>query len=154
MFFLYSARSPHRTAKPSRGCLPLAHPRALPAVLVSDRRSPSAMCMAGFPLFAQGGHEKLTPKKPRGLRKTRRKTFFSPAKKRFCAKRTVLGLKKGPKLFVAHAGEKKLQSGNSYVWGSSAVSRAGKKLLFFGCFLVFLCFWGGVFVLLFFFPAR
>ena len=43
-----SARSPHRTAKPSRGCLPLAHPRALPAVVVSDRRSPSAMCEFPF----------------------------------------------------------------------------------------------------------
>ena len=30
-------------SEPSRGCLPLAHPRALPAVVVSDRRSPSAM---------------------------------------------------------------------------------------------------------------
>ena len=48
MFFLYSARSPHRTAKPSRGCLPLAHPRALPAVIISDRRSPSAMCEFPF----------------------------------------------------------------------------------------------------------
>ena len=43
-----SARSPHRTAKPSRGCLPLAHPRALPAVIHSDRRSPSAMCEFPF----------------------------------------------------------------------------------------------------------
>jgi hypothetical protein len=48
MFFLYSVRSPHRTAKPSRGCLPLAHPRALPAVMFSDRRSPSAMCEFPF----------------------------------------------------------------------------------------------------------
>ena len=40
----HHVRSPHRTAKPSRGCLPLAHPRALPAVVFSDRRSPSAMC--------------------------------------------------------------------------------------------------------------
>ena len=40
--------SPHRTAKPSRGCLPLAHPRALPAVSFSDRRSPSAMCEFPF----------------------------------------------------------------------------------------------------------
>ena len=31
------------TASPTRGCLPLAHPRALPAVVYSDRRSPSAM---------------------------------------------------------------------------------------------------------------
>ena len=48
MFFLCSVRSPHRTAKPSRGCLPLAHPRALPAVVDSDRRSPSAMCEFPF----------------------------------------------------------------------------------------------------------
>ena len=50
MFFRCSVRSPHRTAKPSRGCLPLAHPRrALPAVVVfSDRRSPSAMCEFPF----------------------------------------------------------------------------------------------------------
>ena len=48
IFFSDSARSPHRTAKPSRGCLPLAHPRALPAVVVSDRRSPSAMCEFPF----------------------------------------------------------------------------------------------------------
>ena len=48
VFFLYSARSPHRTAKPSRGCLPLAHPRALPSVIISDRRSPSAMCEFPF----------------------------------------------------------------------------------------------------------
>ena len=41
-------RWPHRTAKPSRGCLPLAHPRAPPAVVVSDRRSPSAMCEFPF----------------------------------------------------------------------------------------------------------
>ena len=43
MFYSDSAGSPHRTAKPSRGCLPLAHPRALPAVILPDRRSPSAM---------------------------------------------------------------------------------------------------------------
>ena len=43
MLFLYSVRSPHRTAKPSRDCPPLAHPRALPAVILPDRRSPSAM---------------------------------------------------------------------------------------------------------------
>ena len=48
MFFNDSARSPHRTAKPSRGCLPLAHLRALPAVMVSDQRSPSAMCEFPF----------------------------------------------------------------------------------------------------------
>ena len=49
MLFSDSARSsPHRTAKPSRGCLPLAHPRALPAVILSDRRSPSAMCEFPF----------------------------------------------------------------------------------------------------------
>ena len=42
-FFLHSVTSPHRTAKPSPRCLPLAHPRALPAVVDSDRRSPSAM---------------------------------------------------------------------------------------------------------------
>ena len=42
MFFLCSVRSPHRTAKPSRGCLPLAHPRAPLAVVVQigDRRAP------------------------------------------------------------------------------------------------------------------
>ena len=38
-----SAIHHHRTAKPSRERLPLVHPRALPAVVVSDRRSPSAM---------------------------------------------------------------------------------------------------------------
>ena len=54
MFFSDSARSPHRTAKPSRGCLPLAHPRALPAVVLSDRRSPSAMCE--FPFEWWGCH--------------------------------------------------------------------------------------------------
>ena len=48
IFFGDSARSPHRTDKPSRGCLPLAHPRALPAVVNSDRRSPSAMCESPF----------------------------------------------------------------------------------------------------------
>ena len=54
MFFLYSARWPHRTAKPSRGCLPLAHPRALPAVKVSDRRSPSAMFEFPFECWCWG----------------------------------------------------------------------------------------------------
>ena len=53
-FFLCSARSPHRTAKFSRGCLPLAHPRALPAVMVSDRRSPSAMFEFPFECLAWG----------------------------------------------------------------------------------------------------
>ena len=43
--------------------------------------------MAGIPLFAQGGHVKSTPKKPRGLRKPRRKTPFTPLKKGFCAKK-------------------------------------------------------------------
>ena len=42
----------NRTAKPSRACLPLAHPRAPPAVVVSDRRSPSAMF--GFPFECLG----------------------------------------------------------------------------------------------------
>ena len=54
MFFLYSVRSPHRTAKPSRGCLPLEHPRALPAVFLSDRRSPSAMCEFPFEWWGCG----------------------------------------------------------------------------------------------------
>ena len=48
MFLNDSARSPHRTAKPSQGCLLLAHPRAPPAVILSDRRSPSAMCEFPF----------------------------------------------------------------------------------------------------------
>ena len=38
----------NRTAKPSRGCLPLAYLRAPPAVILSDRRSPSAMCEFPF----------------------------------------------------------------------------------------------------------
>ena len=69
-FFLYSARSPHRTAKPSRECLPLAHPRALPAaVVVSDRRSPSAMfelpfeCLGCKPAHAVPNWQ--APKAPR-----------------------------------------------------------------------------------------
>ena len=55
-FFFDSARSPHRTAKrqTSRGCLPLAHPRALPAVVLSDRRSPSAMCEFPFEWWGCG----------------------------------------------------------------------------------------------------
>ena len=52
IFFLHSTRSPHRTAKLSRGCFPLAHPRALPAVMVSDRRSASAMYE--FPFECRG----------------------------------------------------------------------------------------------------
>ena len=49
--------------------------------------------MAGIPLFAQGGHGKWTPKKPRGLRKTGAKPRFPPLQTRFfCAKKTVLGL--------------------------------------------------------------
>ena len=62
VFSDYSARSPHRTAKPSRGCLPLAHPRALPAVVLSDRRSPSAMCE--FPCGWWGCAPRMAPRPP------------------------------------------------------------------------------------------
>ena len=49
--------------------------------------------------------ENQLPKKPRGLRKTRRKTPFFALKPRFCAKKPVWGLKKAT-IFFAHAGEK------------------------------------------------
>ena len=49
--------------------------------------------------------ENQLPKKPRGLRKTRRKTPFFALKPRFCAKNPVWGLKKAT-IFFAHAGEK------------------------------------------------
>ena len=45
------------------------------------------------------------PKKPRGLRKARRKPPFFALKNRSGAK-SGFGAKKGPKFFVAHAGEK------------------------------------------------
>ena len=69
MFFLYSARSPHRTAKPSRGCLSLAHPRALPAVVVSDRRSPSAMYEFPFGCWGCGNTRRRAqcPRSPEDL---------------------------------------------------------------------------------------
>ena len=54
MFLSDSARLPHRTAKASRECLPLAHPRALPSVIPSDRRSPSAMCEFPFECLGCG----------------------------------------------------------------------------------------------------
>ena len=51
--------------------------------------SPSRM--AGIPLFAQGGHEKLTPKKAaRAAQNPAQNPFFS-LKKRFCAKKRFWG---------------------------------------------------------------
>ena len=57
MFLSDSARSPHRTAKPSRGCLLLAHSRAPPAVILSDRRSPSPMCEFPFGCWGCAGRD-------------------------------------------------------------------------------------------------
>jgi len=42
--------------------IPLAHPRALPAAILSDRRSPSAMC--DFPFQCLGCRELPPPAKP------------------------------------------------------------------------------------------
>ena len=87
MFFGDSARSPHRTAKPSRGCLPLAHPRALPAVVLSDRRSPSAMCEVSFECLgcaSLAGSRWRSPQKDRPvpLRKPKQPTSQKQKKSR------------------------------------------------------------------------
>ena len=75
---------------------------------MSDRSPPKSPSMAGFPLFAQGGHKKITPKKPRGLRKkTAQNAVFLARKKSFLRKKiTVRGLK-GPSIFFAHVGGRK-----------------------------------------------
>ena len=53
--------------------------------------------MAGIPLFAQGGHEKLTPQKAaRAAQNPAQNPYFSLKNVFALKKKTVLGLKKAP----------------------------------------------------------
>ena len=63
--------------------------------------------MAGIPLFAQGGDEKLTSKKAARAAQNLAQTPFFALKPRFCAKKRFWGYKRPQLFFFAHAGEKK-----------------------------------------------
>ena len=71
------------------------------AEMRSNQESGAFVPMAGIPLFAQGGHEKLTPKKAARAAQSP----FVCAKNVFALK-NGLGAKKGPDFLFAHAGEK------------------------------------------------
>ena len=63
------------------------------------------LAMAGIPLFAQGGHQKLTPKKAvRAAQNPAQNPFFFATKPffLFALKKNSFGAKKGQKRGVAH----------------------------------------------------